>query len=272
MKKLYFTLAFISTLTAYSQNPAYSKGQFYFSWGWNQAQYTKSDIHFTGDNYDFTLYDVVAHDRPTHLKPGIYFNPETITIPQTNIRFGYFVTDHWSVSLGYDHMKYVMDQYQVVQMDGEINAGSPHDGVYSNQTVVLSTSFLKYEHTDGLNYIFVGADYWKQLYALPKWNPNFWNIQLYGSLGFDGGMYYPKSNVILLSKEQSDRFHVAGMGVSGNASVNLNFFKYFYLSFQLKGGYVNMPDVKTTLDDVDRASQAFFFVQENFCLGFSTHL
>lgn len=270
----YFVLAcasILATCTVAQTDPAYSKGQFYFNWGWNQAQYTDSDIQFRGNGYNFTLEDVVATDRPTHFKPDIYFNPETVTIPQTNIRFGYFITDNWSVSLGYDHMKYVVRQYQTVQIEGSINTGSSFDGTYDDDYIDLTTSFLKYEHTDGLNYVFVGADYWQRLWAARNSNVNVWNIQVYGTLGFDAGVYIPKSNVILMGNEQSDRFHLAGFGVSGNAAINVNFWKYFYVAFQLKSGYINLPDVKTTLDDSDYASQEIVFLQENFVLGFSTH-
>ena len=27
-------------------------------WGWNRGWFSNSDIHFTEDEYDFTLYDV----------------------------------------------------------------------------------------------------------------------------------------------------------------------------------------------------------------------
>ena len=39
---------------------AHNKGKFYVYWGGNRDNYAKSDIHFTGNNYDFTLYDVTA--------------------------------------------------------------------------------------------------------------------------------------------------------------------------------------------------------------------
>lgn len=273
MKRIALFGAFLlSSICTFAQNPAYSKGSFYFQWGWNQAQYTDSDIHFTGDGYDFTVTDVVATDRPTHFKPEIYFNPTTITIPQTNTRVGYFINDNWSVSLGYDHMKYVVRQYQYAHMSGDINIGSSFDGSYNDDEIKLTYSFLKYEHTDGLNYIFVGADYWKSLYNAKERNLSYWDIQLYGSLGFDGGVYVPKSNVTLLGKERTDRFHLAGFGTSVNAGLNVNLFKYFYVAFQLKTGFVDLVDVQTTLDDADNASQHFFFLQENICFGFTTHL
>ena len=42
-----------------------NKGKAYFFWGWNWAQYSRSDITFKGDNYNFTLNNVPAHDKQT---------------------------------------------------------------------------------------------------------------------------------------------------------------------------------------------------------------
>ena len=84
-----------------------NKGKFYIFWGGNRESYSKSDIHFKGADYDFTIYDVTAHDKPKgwHLD---YLNPARMTIPQTNLRIGYFITNHYNISIGVDHMKYVM--------------------------------------------------------------------------------------------------------------------------------------------------------------------
>ena len=56
---------------------AHNKGKFYIFWGGNRANYTKSDIRFVGKDYDFTIYDVEAHDKPKgwHMD---YFNPSRI--------------------------------------------------------------------------------------------------------------------------------------------------------------------------------------------------
>lgn len=70
------------------------KGQFFASWGWNRSSYSKSDIYFKGEDFDFTIHDVKADDKP---KPfGIYFlSPGDLTLPQTNYRLGYFVKDNY---------------------------------------------------------------------------------------------------------------------------------------------------------------------------------
>ena len=53
---LCLSLTFFKNSSA--QNTAdYNKGDFYTYWGWNWSWYSKSDIHFKGDNYDFTIFN-----------------------------------------------------------------------------------------------------------------------------------------------------------------------------------------------------------------------
>jgi hypothetical protein len=60
------------------------------------------------------------------------------------------------------------------------------------------------------------------------------------------GVLYPKTNATLLGKERYDDFHVSGYGTSLKAGLNLTFFKHFYIQGELKGGYINMQDIRTT--------------------------
>ena len=53
-----FSICAQKPLTTYSVN-----GKFYAYWGWNSSSYSKSNIHFKGNNYDFTLLDIKAKDR-----------------------------------------------------------------------------------------------------------------------------------------------------------------------------------------------------------------
>lgn len=56
-----------------------------------------------------------ATDRQTPFGM-IYFDPVLFTIPQYNARLGYFFKDNWSISIGMDHMKYVMVQDQMATL------------------------------------------------------------------------------------------------------------------------------------------------------------
>ena len=248
---------------SYSPIPNKNKGQFYFYWGWNQSVYSNSDINFTGDDYNFTLHDVKAKDRQTKLS-GTYFNPGTATIPQYNFRIGYFITEHLSISFGADHMKYVVTQNQTVNVSGEIHgAHTGFDAVYTdgNEEVQLTEDFLKFEHTDGLNYENIELRYHYRLADIKSFS-----IDLVEGFGF--GALLPKTNSTLLGNERNDEFHLAGFGLGAIFAVNIAHKSGVFIQSEAKGGYINMPDMLTTKYSADRASQSFYFFQYNIVLGY----
>jgi hypothetical protein len=245
---------------------AHNKGKFYFYWGGNRAHYSKSDITFKGENYNFTLQNVSAHDRPKGMHVD-YINPVRMTIPQTNFRLGYFLTDKYNISFGVDHMKYVMTQFQNTTISGEIKIpDSPFNGNYNNSPIVITPDFLSFEHTDGLNFINVELsrvdDIGKYLF---NWDSDKIQINLTEGLGL--GALYPKTNTSLLGNKRYDEFHVSGYGLSAKAGLNITFLKYFFIQSELKGGYINMQDIRTTQSPLDSASQDFLFLQTNLVIG-----
>lgn len=247
------------------------KGNFFFYWGWNHSNYSRSDIHFHGSNYDFTLYDVVARDRQSPFNAKLYFNPSTITIPQYNFRIGYFIKDHYQISLGADHMKYVMQNYlnktyQTVLIDGYISETQTcFDGQYQKDTISLTENFLLFEHTDGLNYENIEFRRFDVIFGR-----KYFSVALNEGLGV--GMLIPKTNTTLLNNERYDEFHIAGYGASIVAALNLSFFKYFFIQSEWKGGFIHMPDIRTTKNKSDRAEQSFWFSQYNIVFGVNFRL
>lgn len=281
MKKLitaaFVAFLFVNNLSAQEEikvqdkYTAHNKGKFFISWGGNRESYTKSDVTFKGDGYNFTVENMKAHDKPKgwHID---YINPSRMTIPQTNFRLGYFFSDHYSVTIGVDHMKYVMTQDQTANVSGEINlpsaeAGSVHNGVYNNTPVDFTDgTFLKYEHTDGLNYVHTEVSRFDDISSLFKL-PNTDKVQINLTEGLGAGLLYPRTNTTLLGKERHDDFHVSGYGLSAKAGLNFTFFKHFYLQGELKGGYINMQDIRTTQSPTDKAAQDFFFFQRIIAFG-----
>jgi hypothetical protein len=237
------------------------KGSFFAYWGWNHSAYTKSDIHFQGSNYDFTLFDIVAKDRQSPFDLKLYFNPATITIPQYNLRVGYFINDHYSVSLGEDHMKYVMVSGQTASISGHIeNSNTVYDGVYDHQAIVVAPDLLLFEHTDGLNYANVEFRRHDALFEKGK-------VQLNLNEGFGIGCLIPRTNTTLLNNERYDQFHFSGFGFGGVVAANFLFYKRFFIQTELKGGYINMPSIRTTKFKTDKASQSFWWAQTNVVFG-----
>jgi hypothetical protein len=243
----------------------HNKGKFFISWGGNRDSYSKSDITFRGKDYNFTLENVPAHDKPKGWHVD-YINPSRMTIPQTNFRMGYFVSDHYSVAIGVDHMKYVMSQNKAVNINGYYPNPGSYDELLANNQVLLTEEFLKYEHTDGLNYINTEFSRHDDISSIFKIG-NIDKIQVNLTEGVGFGFLYPKTNTTLLGKERHDDFHVSGFGTSLKAGLNVTFFKHFYIQGELKGGYINMQDIRTTQSTEDSASQDFFFFQRIIAVG-----
>jgi len=268
MKRLVTLLSLIIGCFAYSQSTTSShdneltkKGVIFAFWGWNRAAFTKSDIHFKGADYDFTLKKVAAHDRQTPFSLK-YFNPTKVTIPQTNARIGYFIKDDIALVLALDHMKYVMDQNQTVDFKGHISDPTYAAMIKNNQIDLSDKNFLTFEHTDGLNYINIGAEKYKNILNSKK-------IDILWAYGAGLGVLFPKSNVKLFDNERSDRFHIAGFGLDARTNINFIFWNHIMARIEVKAGYINMPDVKTTLNNrPDKASHDFAFGQINFGIGY----
>ena len=244
-----------------SKKPFGKKGTMFVFWGWNRAAFSKSDIHVKGNGYDFVLHNVVAHDRPSDLSWD-YINPKEVSIPQFNFRYGYFIKDNLAIVIAQDHMKYVMDQNQTVDITGNIS-----DPVYANMVQngkinLADEKFLTFEHTDGLNYVNAGVEKYKNISSKEK-------VEILWAYGGGLGVMFPKSNVKLFGNERSDRFHVAGFGADVRTNINFIFWKRLMARVEAKFGYINMPDVKTTLNNKpDKASHDFVFGQINFGVGY----
>ncbi|WP_419868763.1 hypothetical protein [Chryseobacterium sp. CT-SW4] len=262
-KKFLYLLLLTVSLSANAQTEPFKKGSVMVFWGWNFSTYSNSDIHFKGDGYDFQLSNVVANDRPTPFTFKKYFKLSNITIPQVNYRITYFPKDNFGITLGMDHMKYVMAQDQTVNFKGYISDPEYAAMVQNGQVNLSDAKFLTFEHTDGLNYINIGAQ--KYHNVLDKKN-----IDLFLSYGGGIGALLPKSNVQLMGNERSDRFHLAGFGLDARAAVSMVLWKHVVIQVEGKYGYINMPDVKTTLNNKpDKASQDFVYGEIDFGIGYT---
>ena len=96
-----------------------------------------------------------------------------------------------------------------------------------------------------------------------------WNLNIAEGLGT--GFLLPRTNATLFNNKRHDEFHLAGYGFNAVIALNLSYKRYFIQS-ELKGGFINMPDIRTTEYKSDRASQHFFFSQLNFLVGYSFSL
>ncbi len=262
------------------------KGNLYVYWGYNRAFFSKSDLHFWGEGYDFTITDITARDEPGGHDFLTYIKPDMFTIPQFNDRIGYFINDKTFINFGHDHMKYTMDK-QVTLLTGTIATGV-NDGTYNNTEVLvgddaesgvyqteridsLPGGFVEeFEHCDGLNDLSFEVGRLEQLWISKNCKHAF---SAQGTIGT--GLLLPDSDVDLLGQaprhdmeEGKKAYHFAGYSFSASIGLQFDFFKHFFVLGKLKAGYINMPDIHTTVGG-GKASQHFNFIEPMLVAGYT---
>jgi hypothetical protein len=243
--------------------------RFFFQWGYNRASFAKSNLHFRGSNYDFSLYDVVAHDRQTKFNVKDYLFISRFSIPQNNYRLGYFINRRWAISIGGDHMKYVMDKDQVVKISGVVteSASGTYAGNYLNEDIKLVPQVLTYEHTNGLNYATIDLDYHLPVFKLDKST-----LRLNAYFGAGGVWVVTRTDVKVFGYGSNNAFHLAGYGVSGKGGFRLYFLKRVFLMGETKLGYMSLQDVPIHEGAADRANQTILFWEKIGSIGFDFNL
>lgn len=265
------------------------KGRLSFYWGYNRAAFSKSDIHFKGDGYDFTIKDVTAKDQPEPFS-STYYKYNTFSVPQYNYRLTYFINDKTFISIGEDHMKYAIDK-QTTQLTGTIskdNNGGANIGTYNDREVIvgedgeniplgpsivdsLQGGFVTgFEHCDGLNDVTFEIARLEQIW-LSKNGKHA--LSFIGAVG--GGVVVPDSDVDVLGyapkhdmESGKKAYHLAGYSYSALLGLEFTFFKNFFIQGRVKGGYMNLPDINTTVDG-GKASQHFRFLESALVVGYS---
>lgn len=245
----------------------FRKNQLTFYWGYNRSSYLTSDIHFKGNDYDFVIKNVKAQDFPAKPDLDVYLSPSKFTIPQFNIRLGYFISNNLQLSFGYDHMKYIAIDNQLVLVDGYIDSSisKQHAGYYNGTTDYLEMDwdFILIEHSDGLNYVTTELDYYDSFW---KSRNNKFNLDFF--VGGGAGFLVPRTDGYFFYQSGNNVYHVAGYGFSGNIGLDFTFLKHFHFKYQGKAGWMNMPNISTIRTiKTDHASQKIVFFEEIFQLG-----
>ena len=244
---------------------SHAKGSLDFYWGYNLSAYTKSDLRLIGDNYDFTLAKIAAEDRPEPFS-STYFNPTKITIPQFNIRLGYNFWNNYNLSIGYDHMKYIIKDNQQVAINGSISPGVDDlwSGNYSGQMVDINSNHFHYENSDGLNYIRM------QLSRVDLWyrtKKNGW-FGVSTVAGISAGMLLSYNDLYFGGNFTRRTISASGYGVSGHLGLRLEFWKHVFIQTNLAGGFMHQVNVKTRPNGMDHAKQKFGYVASETVVGF----
>lgn len=243
------------------------KGRMYLYWGYNRSSYTTSTIHFIGDDYDLKFADVEATDRPSKLAADPYLDLGKFTIPQFNIRLGYYLNDRLSLSLGTDHMKYIMKNNQLKQGTGFIDTVGGTRVDYDKFQMLIGNDFVYLEHSDGFNYASIDLGY-----NLPVWISPSKKFYVDAIGGFGLGLTVPKTLVVINGVKLDNKWHVSGGGINLKAGARFTFWTNFFFEGAAKTGYVWMPNILTTEIGSAQAKQNLGWVEVYMAIGISVPL
>jgi hypothetical protein len=244
---------------------SFAKGALDIYWGYNRSFYTASTLSLSGDGYDFTLDKVQASDRPEK-SLGTYVNPKTFTVPQFNLRAGYTFWNNYHLSLGYDHMKYVIRNNQTSALNGYIAPGldSQWSGNYTDESVVLNENQFHYENSDGMNYIRL------QFSRIDQWfrtrNSGWFAVNTV--MGLSAGMILSQNDLNFGGEFTRKTVSLSGYGISGHIGLRLEFWRHLYLQTNLAGGFIHQTGVKTRPEGPDLAKQKMGYLASETVLGF----
>lgn len=246
-----------------------ARGTLFGYYGYNRSIYSKSTIGFAGPGYEFDLKGCKAEDSPTKFNPAVQLNPLKTTLAQYNVRVGYYIRNHYSISLGYDKMKYVFQNDSPVLLSGKINPGvdtvSDWSGEYLNQSVTTDPTQFIYQHAGGMNYIraeFARSDNWfaagdKQQFIFTT---NF---------GVGIGAILTENTFRFAGRTDYNTTGLSGYAVSGHAGARFEFFRHFFIQSNLSAGFMHQTHVKTSIADQNAfAKQKFGFGQFDTNIGF----
>jgi len=252
---------------------SYAQGAIFVHWGYNRNFYSKSDINFTGAGYNFTLHGCQAEDRPEEFSFDNYFNIKKFTVPQFNFRIGYLYKHNWAISLGYDHMKYVLKHNLPYTLSGHIDSGLDEvtnwSGTYAHEPVTTQEETFHYENTNGLNYIHA------QLTRIDQWirtKKSGW-FGFSSLLGFGAGMIVSLNDFTFAGQKSMKTSSLSGAAASAHVDFRFEFFKHFYLQAGGSAGYMFQYNVKTRPTDYNAiASHNFGYLEAHALVGWLIYL
>lgn len=227
----------------------------YVQWGYNNAWYTKSNIHFKLSNGDdFTIHHAKAHQRPSF--DAILKRPLEISIPQYNYRIGFYLNPAHTkaLELNFDHTKYVVTDGQTVKVTGIIGGKQVDEN-----RVLAPETFLHFEHTDGANWLhlnYVSQDTLLYSKRLKR------NILTYVWKA-GAGINIPRTDFTYHGDRLNNKFHIAGINASAEGGMRVYPFKSVFVELTGKTGFVDyinaLADTKAMSGN--RASHTFGYFE-----------
>lgn len=234
----------------------------YLQWGYNTETYSKSNIHFKLSNgSNFTLYSVRAHDSPD--MDAISKKPLEISIPQYNYRIGFYLNKQKtkSIEINFDHMKYIVTDFQYVHVSGTID-GKPADG----DSILNPATFLHLEHTDGANLLHI--NYVQHQVLLSSKTTGRKLLTAVYKAG--AGINIPRTDFTWKGERLNNDFHIAGYNISAEGGLRYYPLKKLFIEATGKTGFVQYLNALANTEKMtgNRVSHNFLYGELIGTIGF----
>ena len=281
MRLLFVFLLIFAPLSAQSQTQwskkkqkiSVAQGTLFGYWGYNRSAYTKSNLRFLGPGYDFTMQGVEASDNPSRIGSGHYIDLKKITVPQFNARVGYYFKDHWAISFGYDHMKYIFNDQNEVLLSGQIDPGVDTEtnlsGIYNAEPITTDRKTFHYENSDGLNYLRFELTRSDLLFGFGDKK----QFMITSNLGVGAGTILSFNDFTFAGKKNVRTISMSGYGISAHVGLRFEFFRHVFLQSTLSGGFHHQLAVKNRPNDPSAITKhKYGYGELHTVLGFLIYL
>lgn len=246
---------------------SYAEGTLYGSYGYNWTSYSKSNLRLQGNGYDFTLLGLRAHDLPESYNPLTIFDQSKTSVPQFNARLGYYFWNHWAISVGVDHLRYIQSHGTPVRISGNIDPGidANFSGTYDGEEISPEGDQIHYANSNGLNFLRLGVNHTNMLLR----SDDDSRFVLTYNLGLDVGGLFTNNDFTFQDLTSERTSSMSGYGISMNAGLRFEFFRYFFIQPSFAGGVQHQLHVQTRPNNpYSFAKQAYLYGEFNTVLGF----
>ena len=233
-------------------------GSLYASWGYNEETYTNSNIYVVqpGMNNNYAFNNIQAQD---HIGWDHLFE-EQPTIPQYNIRLGYFFSkdQDWGFELNFDHTKYVVLKGYNVIVSGNLHGRSV------DTAVNINNSTLQYQLNNGANFFLFNLV--RKCTFLSTSDKKF---VICGLIKVGVGPVIPHVANVIFGEANRLQFQLGGWNMGTEATLRAVFFQHIYLEYCNKLDYACYSWLEIYQG---RAHQNFGTYENIANIGYTIHL
>lgn len=238
------------------------KGAIFAQVSYNSSIYSKSNVSFVSNTYDFTLNNTMVRDNIEGNGLNSFFSSSS---PQFGVKIGYYVAVKWAIVASFDRYNTFLVDQQNVGLNGTFAPGtnSKYSGPYDEE-ITLDRNDFNLAQRNGINYFAIGVQRADQLFKSRSAAFSFQTVY-----GLKIGGLFTKVDFTYDDYTTRGISSFSGFGLSANLGLKFDFWQHVFLQLGVDGGLLNQGKIKTSNTQGETAKQVVGFFSPNVSLGFS---